>query len=447
MHLLPAPLSRLMGSRALLSRLRAFRSLFDRTPGESDALNGLRAISILLIFGLHVYGPGGSLLGWPPLVDRLVRNLTSSLDLFFVLSGFLVYGRLVRNFDLPAHASNAGSESKGNRSTWTILATYLRGRVLRIVPAYYAALIGSLWFLLDLRSHSARSGMLDAVERVNRALSSGWSDVFFVSNYLPDRLLDAGWSLSVEVQYYISLLLLVPFLVRLSRGWRLVVLAVLYLVPLFFRFYSELVRPDPLAYFHTHTRFDSIVAGMVASEVLAAVGMERLRSPGLRWMGGALIAAFLMGGHLLPLGGIAHGTVRYSLFNAGFAGLLLLSLPTGTWLSRTLSNAPLRFVARISYSMYLWHSLLATVALRNSPWHSPRGLFVWTLSVGLLLTVAGATVLYLGIEEPFHRMARRVSRPGSPPESSPPPRSAPCVESAPPAQPRQARSWVRQNRR
>lgn len=203
MHLLPAPLSRLMGSRALLSRLRAFRSLFDRTPGESDALNGLRAISILLIFGLHVYGPGGSLLGWPPLVDRLVRNLTSSLDLFFVLSGFLVYGRLVRNFDLPAHASNAGSESKGNRSTWTILATYLRGRVLRIVPAYYAALIGSLWFLLDLRSHSARSGMLDAVERVNRALSSGWSDVFFVSNYLPDRLLDAGWSLSVEVQYYI----------------------------------------------------------------------------------------------------------------------------------------------------------------------------------------------------------------------------------------------------
>lgn len=372
-----------------------------------DPLNGLRAISILLIFGLHVYGPGGILLGWPPLLDRLVRNLTSSLDLFFVLSGFLVYGRLVRNFDLAAHPSASSPENHGERSTWAILSSYLRGRALRIVPAYYAALLGSIWFLLDLRSGADPTRSPEVIHRVNRALANGWSDFAFVSNYQADRLLDAGWSLSVEVQYYVSLLVLVPLIVRMSHNWRWVVLGTLYFIPLACRLYAEWVQPDAMVYFHTHTRFDSIVAGMLASHALSTFGIERFRSARLRATAGALAFVLLASGHLTPPGSFAFETVRYSFFNAGFGMILLLSLPTGTWLSAILSRTPLRFIARISYSMYLWHSVFATIALRNSPWQSPTGLFLWTLPAGLILTVIGSTILYLLIEEPFHRLARR----------------------------------------
>ncbi|CAN0501604.1 unnamed protein product, partial [Phaeothamnion confervicola] len=162
--------------------------------------------------------------GWDAIIPCL--NGWAGVDLFFVLSGFLIASHLIR------------SQSRPDRS-WSLKA-YMKKRVLRIVPAYYAVLlvlfIGLPFYPLDPRE-------------------LGWRFTYhllFLQDYYPANLVSSFWSLGVEEKFYLLLpLLLYPVLRLRGIGRRLVCLLGLYLLPIGARAwtYSSLPVVDHMRYF------------------------------------------------------------------------------------------------------------------------------------------------------------------------------------------------------
>ncbi len=363
--------------------------LFRRREGEIDALNGLRAFAVLSILLLHLYVPAGPWLDVPfSWIDRMARNLTSGVDLFFVLSGFLLYSRA------PLYRND--------------LLLYAQKRARRILPAYYFALAGAALYVIELADTVGQAGQLELATKLQTSLSYAWADLIFVSNYTPHRLLEPGWSLSVEVHFYLLLPLLVQAFAWLRKKGRSVVplLGLLFVLPLVFRLMSY---EDADGYFYTHTRLDGLVAGMLVVHLRAfdlSSGMKRLL---------LLVAvSLLLSAHLCTIEGFFYRTFRYTFFAAGFGLLLFLSLKS-VLLARLLSCTALRFLARISYTMYLWHPILLTVGLHQIGLSTSSGmvdvLLGWTWA--LIVAVLGSTVLYVLLERPF-LMQRQNRRPVKP---------------------------------
>ncbi|MBW7856792.1 MAG: acyltransferase [Leptonema sp. (in: Bacteria)] len=364
--------------------------LFNKNSSEIDSLHGLRSISILLIIWLHLYIPAGPFLNVPySWLDRLFRNFTSGVDLFFILSGFLIYGKL-------------RSTSNLNRQS---VKVYFEKRVRRILPAYYVALIGSAIFLIDL-SQSLQAFQAELLNQVHRSLSNWWADVFLVSNYVADRLLDLGWSLSLEAHFYITVPLFVYLIqkARLSRIVPLVMLVLLYFVPLGFRFIQI---DNNMTYFYTHTRIDSIIAGMVVSEIYYLGWLTKLSN--FKSICLLIVSVLLLViAHVSEIDSFFYRTVRYNFFNVGFSGLLVLSL-CSPMIQRPLSIAPFRFLARISYTMYLWHPLLITIVIRQfyidvKAINLSQIFLIWLF--GFCITIAISTLLYLLVEKRFQYSAK-----------------------------------------
>lgn len=400
----------------------AFVDLFARREGEIDALNGLRALAILGVLLLHLYVPAGPYLGVPfASLDRFARNLTSGVDLFFVLSGFLVYSHLA------ARPMNR-----------TALLAYAGKRARRILPAYIFALIGAAIYVYGLIGSLEKAGQYEMASRLKTSLSYAWTDLLFVSNYSTDRLLEPGWSLCVEVHFYLLLPLLVFLFQRMQVIARPAVLLILFFIPLFFRLYWH---DHGMIYFYTHTRLDGIIAGMMVAELIQPGGPLKITTTlaaanlsselqvlkqadhppvvqtemaihfdhtvlifkkMLLWI---ITAILLLFGHLCEIDGFFYRTFRYTFFAAGFAILLFLVLHSSksSLFGGILSSTALRFIARISYTMYLWHPIFLLAGLRQigvNPDSEITHVFLGWL-YALLVTAAGSTVLYLAIERPF----------------------------------------------
>src|SRR3982074_312607 len=110
---------------------------------RSRQLDALRAIAVLLVLGCHVT--------WQPL---WLRCGWTGVDLFFVLSGFLIAGLLFREY-----------KSRSQLDIWRFISR----RAMKIYPAYYALLIGTLAF--------------DLLRRAPFSWSRIWPDLIFVQNY------------------------------------------------------------------------------------------------------------------------------------------------------------------------------------------------------------------------------------------------------------------------
>ena len=359
-------------------------ALFEPNSKEIDSLHGLRAISILLIVILHLYIPAGPFLNVPfNWIDRFLRNFTSGVDLFFILSGFLIYGKLRSTEKIKP----------------TTLRIYFEKRARRILPAYYTALIGAAIYLVYL----TKSLKGDLLHNVQMSLSSSWADVLFVSNYLPKRLLDLGWSLSIEAHFYLLVPLFVYLIQKIGARFRrmlpIVMLSIFYFLPLCFR----LIQIDNnMTYFYSHTRLDSIIAGMIVAELYFQGWLTKLSN----WASFVVLFVsmiILTIGHLSEIDSLFYRTVRYNFFNVGFSGLLILALYSSV-VQRWLSISPFRYLARMSYTIYLWHPLLIALVLRQF-YISPeeidliRILLIWLFS--FIITIVLSTFLYWLIEKPF----------------------------------------------
>jgi peptidoglycan/LPS O-acetylase OafA/YrhL len=224
--------------------------------GRVDALDGLRALALLLVLLFHLTPDHNSNHGLRSIVFKIADIGWSGVDLFFVLSGFLITGILLR-----AKASNSS------------FSNFLMRRFLRILPAYYLALcIIFLFVPVVLRSYPIPS---------MSAQAPYW---FYFSNLFestPDLGGDVTvghlWSLAIEIQFY----LIWPLVVyRLTLETLLKVGLAALVFALTGRTVAVILDVKPWVTFAwLPFRMDGLVVGsLIAVAVHAGVRYERVKS-------------------------------------------------------------------------------------------------------------------------------------------------------------------------
>jgi peptidoglycan/LPS O-acetylase OafA/YrhL len=291
-----------------------------------DVLRGIAVLSVVMYHGLHWFLPLGRSIS--PAVRRLSAITAPGwlgVNLFFVLSGFLITGILLDTRTRPHY--------------WK---SFYTRRILRILPLYLVVLVilrfwpygGVDWrYLLLCLLYLANFAS------VRRGVAYG-----------------PLWSLAVEEQFY----LVWPFLVRrLSpRTLAIVCLASIFLSPVL-RFVSAsgiLPLGDP--YSATWLVTDNLATGALIAILLRtrAATLARIRTwtLGAVLMGIALLAfGFWM--HFMSRGTAGGAAFQTEPFLLLFAALLLLSLRYGSLPGVMLVTRPLRFFGYISYGLYLFH--------------------------------------------------------------------------------------------
>ena len=380
-----------------------------RRPGAIPELDGLRGIAILLVLLRHgvrpFWGGTGSLYpigSWDfgiPLVNGWM-----GVDLFFVLSGFLIAHHILRR--------SAGPVA---RVAWV---DYCRRRLLRIVPAYYAVLL--LVALVPMSFYP--------VDRDGIGLRLAYH-LLFLQDYLPSDLVVAFWSLGVEVKFYLAAPLLLLAVTRLAKpSARTGVLVLLLLAPLALRVLTALQHPGPQSYeqyfvvFRSplHLCMDALLVGVLCA--LLYRDRDRLRWTRrprvvslLFWLGTALVVWLLAAAPLLDRIDRFDQTLMPSLIALGM-GAALLGASLGAGPGGLLRRPELAFLARISYSLYLVHLLFVPIVeaavhelLRaHSP--SPGVEFAVFFPVFCLVSCACAILLHRAVERPFMRLRGRTRR-------------------------------------
>jgi peptidoglycan/LPS O-acetylase OafA/YrhL len=311
----------------------------ERPPAPGSRrldLDVVRGVAIVLALGWHFSrtSSGNVVLDALQMPGRLFG--WAGVDLFFVLSGFLV-GQLV----LRERARTGAFD--GRRFT--------ARRVLKLWPVLYVFLA------------------VHAVVGDEPWGSYLWQNAFHVQNYAGTSLTHL-WSLAVEEHFYLALALVFPFLARRRAFVRLLIgilLAVL-VTALALRVVGALNGAwDVALQWRTHFRADSLAAGVLLAvvRVHAAPAFERLVRR--RWLWGAVTAVGF--GLLAVIGkdGAVAATVGYTVaYVTGAAFLLLLHgaawVPRAGWLSR-----PLAMLGRYSYGIYIWHVLAAQLVLDLLP--------------------------------------------------------------------------------
>ena len=275
----------------------------------------------------------------------LLRVGWIGVDLFFVLSGFLISGLLF-------------SEYK-KRHTISLKRFFIR-RGLKIYPAFYVFLL-----LTGVMSY--------LVFHTHASLAHYLQDVFFIMNYT-HGVWDHTWSLGVEEHFYIFLPILLLVLVRFSSDRRnpfakipWVAVAVRSLCIVFRAISVDFGTPNiKMAYVASHERMDALFFGVLLGYFyhFRPSVLEGLMCP--RWncaVIGAFFLFLLSFAYLFPLEEPSNmfATIGYTFIYLGFGGVLLLSLyvhgilPRGIgWVAEKIGSA-FAFCGVYSYSIYLWH--------------------------------------------------------------------------------------------
>jgi len=317
------------------------------TGQRLPVLDGVRGLAILLVM-IHHFGLGYDVNTTGELLfARLANSSWLGVDLFFVLSGFLITGILLKAKDRPRYFKNF----------------YMR-RALRIFPLYYGTLF--LYFVI-----------LPYIFGVDfrRDFSDTWWHVFYLSNFkqafdgFQPRPLGILWSLSIEEQYYLAWPLLVYFLPR--RALIVLCVGVLIATPAM-RYMFAFGKYDPVfIYMNTLTRIDGIVAGSLLA-IIAAGGLETLSK--YRFIAKACAIA---GMGTLFVGFSDYTGLFYYTWNPGAQAfgystiimvmvacfVLLLTNPSESIANRALCWRPFLELGKYSYAMYIFHDLVNMVML------------------------------------------------------------------------------------
>jgi len=301
--------------------------------GYRPALDGVRGLAIAIVVSFHAFG-------WP-------RGGTLGVDLFFVLSGFLITTLL-----LEEH------EAMG---TISIRRFYGR-RARRLLPALFVLMAP---FLLLAAVSAAATGSLRSPLLVGLASALTYTSNIVVAadpSAVPAGMIHL-WSLAAEEQFYIVWPLLLLILIRIG-GVRLVAraLVVLLMVAVVYRL-QLLMRGASIErlYYGPDTHADSLLIGCAFGCYFARRGLPVwLRSSArAREVASAValtlvIAAVVLLEHIPQR--LAYETQLLPTAFALVAGIFVVCAVTGeTVVARGLSVRPVVFLGGISYSLYLWH--------------------------------------------------------------------------------------------
>ncbi len=287
-------------------------------------LDGLRAVAVLLVVGFHTF-PG------------LLAGGYTGVDVFFVLSGYLITSLLCRN---------ESCELRSFLSFWA-------GRIRRLFPALTIVLCTTLavgWLILFPDEYALLGDFVtdSALFIPNLTLLRGSS--YFAPTATTKPLLHL-WSLGVEEQFYICW----PLIVLLNlRNFHRVKLWCLLLLCTSLAYCSAIARTQPVELFYSpFTRCSEILVG-AALALYSASARERFSANGAAIIGSILLMLSSFSTVILPA---ILPSIRVPLSTCG-AALMIWAGPRAWINSAVLSRSPAVALGKISYPLYLWHWVL-----------------------------------------------------------------------------------------
>ncbi|MCX5118477.1 acyltransferase [Micromonospora sp. NBC_00362] len=306
------------------------------TPGTGFRadIQGLRAVAVVVVILEHVLGwPAGGFVG---------------VDVFFVISGFLITSLLLKEHDRTGRVS---------------FADFYRRRVRRIMPMAVLVLVctyvaSSLLFLGDRFRSTAWDALWAGLFASNWRFASVGTDYWQTDG--PVSPLRHYWSLSVEEQFYLVWPLLLVLVLHAALRWGRAgsasqwatgaVLGAVVVGSIVFALWEVGQRPT-VAYFSTFSRAWELGVGAllaVATPLLARIPAPA--RPAYQWLGltGLAVSLFTVSAQTpFPVPGAILSVISAALVIAGGVGGQRLMFP--------LTNRAARYVGDISYSLYLWH--------------------------------------------------------------------------------------------
>ncbi|MEU3016665.1 acyltransferase family protein [Nocardiopsis sp. NPDC007018] len=298
--------------------------------GFRPEIEGLRAVAVLLVAVYHIW----------------LGRVSGGVDVFLMLTGFLITGSLVRSVEREGRVRFA--------AFWTRLAR-------RLVPAAAVVLAATMAATYLVLPRSRWADVLDEVRAAalyheNWALARGAVD--YLAREAAPSPVQHFWSLSIQGQFY----LLWPVLVALAAlaaarvrlPFRATVLGLVTAVFALSLSYSVSVTASDQAwaYFDTGARLWELALGAILALVVHRVRLPRGLRVSLGWFG---LAALVSCGVLLSVSTLFPGYV--ALWPTGAAVLVILAGTTGSphGADRLLTWRPLTDLGKLSYPLYLWH--------------------------------------------------------------------------------------------
>jgi peptidoglycan/LPS O-acetylase OafA/YrhL len=366
-------------------------NLLDTSSAREPGLDLMRAIAILWVMLWHMHFALK-----PGIWSRPGNYGWMGVDLFFVLSGYLIGSQLLRPY------------TRGSRPS--IGGFYIR-RAFRVLPAYLTVLL----FYFAIPAFREAPG-----------LSPAWQFLTFTENfridYLHDQAFSHVWSLCVEEHFYLALPLLILLLIRrpgfsktiavilgiLCFGIAIRAYIYIHQVQVFSRDdYGFALAYVEKIYYPTHTRLDGLLVGVTLATIktFRPAWWQRAMSHGYLLLVGALA---------LCAGAMWLFADRLS-FSASVVGFPLLSMGLGLLVSSSIApSSPLSrirgfgLIAALAYSAYLTHKeIIHLVRIHLPRLVESRG---WlALLAYFAFSFLCAFVLYLAIERPFLRLRERIS--------------------------------------
>lgn len=344
-------------------------------PSYIPELQGLRGIAVLGVVFYHCHPRfertflyKASLWGW------------AGVNLFFVLSGFLITSILLESRNQPHYFRN-----------------FYARRALRIWPVYVLVLVvcylNAPWFI-----------GLPVFEAFRTA--PWWAYILFLQNLFHIALPPAigpTWSLAIEEQYYF---LWAPVVRILRAPWMLAALLISFLIaaPLFRLHHFPWITPT-----HTLTHIDGIAMGSLLSLALYTLPLSRRT-----WLTIGLIA--------MPLGFICAGTIAGgtafldSALTTLFGGVVLTAIASTGFrgpIHAALSRGPLAYYGKISYGLYMTHIATFVYFGWVDAYLNPYGILgnLTVVAFRLAATTLVATVLWYGFESRILQLKRHFQTP------------------------------------
>ena len=327
--------------------------------GYVPALDGLRGLAILLVLchhlGKHLYPPldGIFYLGWV------------GVDLFFVLSGYLITNILLNTKNNPRYYKN-----------------FIGRRTLRIFPLYYFAL--TIFFIFIAKGERFQY-LLD-----NQAYFWSYTQnlLFAFDGWPRNKVLNHLWSLAIEEQFYV----LWPFVILFFSNKNILRIAIFgMLLSLLLRNINPTI---PYAYTFTFARWDTLMLGGII-----AVGIRDFRYRLEKYTLPVLLLSAL--GVMIILAITQSGTndhplmarVGYSLIGLMFGALLITTFDTasiGNISRKIFEIKSLRLLGKYSYGIYVYHFILYNLIYKSlheyleNHWYASGTFLVITLLVSYL---------------------------------------------------------------
>jgi peptidoglycan/LPS O-acetylase OafA/YrhL len=349
------------------------------------SMEGLRGLAVILVFFVHYHALFAGRLAADSVSFGISKFLSvngnSGVDLFFVLSGYLIYGAVIKKFDF---------------------STFLTRRVQRIYPAFF--IVVAIYLAASLIVPSRSKLPADFAEGMVYILQN---ILLLPGMFAIEPIITVAWSLSYEFFFYLFLPLLVVGLQLQNRKPKLraalfASLAFFCITYSFFGAFSNL-------------KLVMFVSGILVYEAVKSFRLHEKVTPKIDILALVLFAFSLFATFLLlnsperiyladraQLKNVLHLIVLFVTFFT----LVLGCIGSRTILKSVFSLTPLRWLGNMSYSYYLIHGFtlqcVAYVLLKFAPQTVESSPGFWAfMMISFTVTWISSTILFVAVEKPF----------------------------------------------